>query len=213
VVSLPFPHKVGHLFVPAILCVVYALQIAVIAGCHVLVTSSSRDKIDRAVRLGAVAGFDYTKDGWDKEVADFVRKRQRNHENPGVAVVIDGAGGDSVNLFLRFVKFGGRIVSYGATAGLCNSLNLYALFLKNICLMGSSMGSDEDFRRMLAFVEEHRLRPLIDEVYKFDNIESAFEKMTERSQFGKIVVTMDDSVSSSSPASSGGRPQTLKAKL
>ena len=76
--------------------------------------------------------------------------------------VIDGSGGPAVNDYLRLLRPGGTVVLYGATAGLVTGdrpLNLHALFLQNISLKGTAMGSDREFAAMVQFVAQHRIGP------------------------------------------------------
>jgi len=80
-------------------------------------------------------------------------------------------------------------VFYGATAGRPSSVNVQMIFWKQLRLQGSTMGNDAEFGEMLRFVEDHRIVPIIDSVRPFSEIGTAFEAMSEGSQFGKLVVT------------------------
>ncbi len=158
----------------------FALQFAVAAGAEVFVTSSSPEKIERAIALGATAGEDYTADGWDD--------RLRERSGGGVDVVIDGAGGKDHAALLELAAPGGRIVHYGSTAGAPRGLDLFKLFWKQLRIVGSTMGSPEDFRALLAFVEQHGLRPIVDSVAPLDDGATAIERMERSPQFGKLVL-------------------------
>ena len=160
-----------------------ALQLAVAAGAAVIVTSSSQTKIDKALAMGAAAGFLYTSEGYASQVkAEF---------GP-VHLIVDGAGGNGYSQLIDMVCPGGRIVNYGATAGIPEKLELRKVFFKQLHLVGSTMGSPDDFAAMLDMVGKHEIRPVIDEVFALSEGNKAFEKMNVSSQFGKLVLRVSD---------------------
>ena len=160
-----------------------ALQLAVAAGATVIVTSSSQDKIDKAMAIGATAGFLYTAEGYASQV----------YEQFGpVHLIVDGAGGDGYGELIDMVCPGGRIVSYGITTGPSTKLELRKVYWKQLHLVGSTMGSPDDFAAMLDMVSKHEIRPIIDEVFALSEGNKAFEKMNISSQFGKLVLRVSD---------------------
>jgi NADPH:quinone reductase-like Zn-dependent oxidoreductase len=160
-----------------------ALQLAVAAGATVIVTSSSQAKIDKALAMGAAAGFLYTAEGYAAQV---------NKQFGPVHLIIDGAGGDGYGKLIDMVSPGGRIVSYGITAGPSTKLELRKVYWKQLHLVGSTMGSPEDFVAMLDMVNKHKIQPVIDEVFALSDGNKAFEKMNVSSQFGKLVLWISD---------------------
>jgi NADPH:quinone reductase-like Zn-dependent oxidoreductase len=156
-----------------------ALQLAVAAGATVYVTSGSNDKINKAVELGAAGGENYGEDGWDKRL---------KQNSGGFDVVIDSAGGDGFSLLPGMCNPGARIGFYGGTLGKVNGLSLQPVFWKQISLLGSTMGSQEEFGEMLRFVEAHRIVPVVDEVFRLEDGNEAMEKMRNGNQFGKLVL-------------------------
>lgn len=157
----------------------FALQYALAAGANVLVTSSSAEKIARAIQLGATAGFDYRADGWHKQLVS---------EQGPVDLIIDSAGGDGYASLVDVAAPGGRIVNYGATAGPPKKLDLFKIFWKQLHLIGSTMGSSDDFAAMLAFVNQHKIKPIVDEVFSLADGNEAIERMENSAQFGKLVI-------------------------
>jgi len=158
----------------------FALQFAVAAGANTWVSSSSENKLAKAVQLGAQGGFDYSEEDWGQQ---FVNKA-------GAAdLIIDGAGGPSFENLIRIAAPGGRIVNYGATAGKPKDLDLFKIFWKQLRLIGSTMGSPEDFANMLAFVEEHEIKPIVDTVLPLAEGDTAVASMASSPQFGKIVLS------------------------
>lgn len=160
------------------------LQLALATGARVLVTSGHQSKIMQARKSGAAAGFNYREEGW-------VEKARTVAGKAGIDLIIDGAGGDGFGLLIDLVKSGGRIVSYGATAGACRQMNLHRLFWKQINILGTTMGSPQDFAAMVAFVERHQVVPPIDTVYGFSEFAAAYQRMLAAEQFGKIGLRPD----------------------
>jgi len=160
-----------------------ALQLAVAARATVIVTSSSQAKIDKALAMGAAGGFLYTANGYASKV---------NTEFGPVHLIVDGAGGDRYGELIDMVCPGGRIVNYGATAGMPGKLDLRKVFFRQLHLVGSTMGSPGDFAAMLDMVGKHEIRPVVDEVFDLSEGNKAFEKMNVSSQFGKLVLRVSD---------------------
>ena len=152
------------------------VQLAIALGCDVYVTSGSDEKIEQAIALGAKGGYNYKNEAWYKDViTDF-------------DVIIDSAGGPSFQHLIKICKPGARIGFYGATLGKYQNLNPQLLFWRQISILGSTMGSDQDFRDMLAFVSKHQIRPIVDSVFSLDEGGKAFARMEAGTQFGKIVL-------------------------
>jgi NADPH:quinone reductase-like Zn-dependent oxidoreductase len=157
----------------------FALQFAVSSGNEVWVTSSSDEKIARAVKLGARGGFRYDRDGWAAEAA----------KAPGpFDVIIDSAGGAGFGSLIDVAAPGGRIAFFGATRGNLPELVLRKVFWKQLSILGTSMGSAADWRAMTSFVDRHALRPVVSDVFPFAGAAEAFELMERGGQFGKIIV-------------------------
>lgn len=159
----------------------FALQYAVAVGAKAWVTSSSPEKIQRAIEMGALGGFNYRDENWTKEMA-------QQAEAPNL--IIDSAGGAGYAALVNLAAPGGRIVNYGATAGAPEKLDLFKVFWKQLRLQGSTMGSPQDFADMLAFVEKHDLRPIIDQEFPLEEGNAAIERMASSPQFGKYVLNI-----------------------
>ncbi len=160
----------------------FAFEFAQTIGARVYVTSGSTDKLRRAIEMGAAGDANYSVENWHRELQIV---------SNGFDVIIDGAAGNQMNVLLDLLRPGGRLISYGATLGRPEFLNVYKIYWKQLRLQGTTMGSDKDFADMLKFVNEHRMLPIIDSVYPFEAIGDAFSRMQHGEQFGKIVVSMD----------------------
>lgn len=160
----------------AVMTMLYCLAL----GANVYVTSGSDEKIDRAVKLGAKDGANYKDTGWAEKIKQI--------SNGKLDAVIDGSGGDTIAKSLDIISYGGKIISYGATNGPVENFDLRRVFWKQLQILGSTMGSPKDFSAMLNFVNEHKVVPIVDEVFDLDHIVPAFQKMNNSDQFGKIVI-------------------------
>lgn len=157
----------------------FAFQFALSAGAHVFITSGSQEKIDQALSLGATGGRNYKEIDWHKNLRET---------KGGFDVVIDSAGGDQINQFIQIMRPGGRIVFYGATNGLPASLDLYRMFWNQLTLQGSTMGNDEEFRKMIHLVSDKKIVPVVDSVRPFKEGLDAFRDLEENKKSGKIVI-------------------------
>jgi zinc-binding alcohol dehydrogenase/oxidoreductase len=156
----------------------FAFLFARAAGANVYVTSGSSDKLDKALKLGAKGAFNYKKEA---TFPDLWKTKG------GFDLVIDSAGGDQLNNFIKILKPKGKIVIYGATNGLPVKLDLYRMFWNQLSLLGSTMGNDHEFSEMLSFVSKHQIRPLIDSIRPFTKIVDSFPDITKPNKAGKIV--------------------------
>lgn len=160
----------------------FALQWGVHAGADVYVTSSKTAKIDQAITLGAKGGELYTDRAWVERLKEAAG---------GFDVIVDSALGDGFEHHLDLANPGGRIVFFGGTAGNIPSLNSRKIFWKQLSILGTTMGSPADFADMLAFVNKHRIKPIVDSVHPLENAEKALRKMDTSTQFGKIVLQIE----------------------
>lgn len=147
---------------------------------HVYISSGSEEKIKRAMAMGAKGGFLYREENWEKDA--------KKTSGGGFDVIIDSAGGESFNTLMKLLKPGGRLIFYGATTGISRKLELHRMFWSQVRIEGSTMGNDEEFKAMIAFVDTHGLKPLVDEVFPLKDVVNAFEKLKAGTQMGKIVV-------------------------
>lgn len=157
------------------------LQFCLAAGARVFVTSSSPAKIERAQQLGAEGGANYTAEGWSKQLLK---------ECGPFDLILDSAGGEGYADLIDLAKPGGRIVNYGATAGPPPSFDLLKVFWKQLHVIGSTMGSADDFEAMVKFTAEHRVCPVVDNTFSLAEGNLGLELMRDSRQFGKVALTM-----------------------
>jgi len=156
-----------------------AFVMALAVGARVFVTSTSDEKIAKAIAMGAAGGVNMENDTWAKDLATQART---------IDLVVDSLGGSPFNDLLSIVRPGGRIVSYGATLGVVEKFSMHRIFWKQIHIVGSTMGTAADFGDMMEFVKLHKLIPIVDSVVTLEETPSALERLQRGEQFGKIVV-------------------------
>ena len=162
---------------------VAALQLALFAGARAIVTSSSDAKIARAIALGASAGVNYR----TERVAERVLALTGGE---GVDMVIDSSGEKSWADSLRSLRRGGRLVTCGATTGSNPGADLQRIFIRQLEIYGSTGGSLEEFRQVIALFARGAIAPVIDRRYALDQVGDAFDCLQRGEQFGKLVVTI-----------------------
>lgn len=150
------------------------LKMAKAAGARVIVTSRHGEKREQALKLGADLALSSQED-WKEAL-----------QNETIDLAIDSVGAATFQKSLDVVKKGGRIVIFGASAGDAIQLNLRDFFYGQYTLLGSTMGSIEEFHDMLAFISEHRIAPVVDKVYPLEACVEAMKRLEEGQQFGKI---------------------------
>jgi len=181
-----------------------AMKFALAVGARVIVTSRSEEKTQRALELGAHAGHlvrsrearDDASHAQDQPVGPALTKSGSHIttlKQQQIDVVFDSVGGDTFNEMTDVLRPGGRYIVYGSSMGKVNGANLHRVFWKQLTILGTSMGTARDFAEMLAFIEKHKIVPVIDSVYELADTQQAFDHMKDGGQFGKIVVRVSTS--------------------
>ena len=160
----------------------YALQLAKLAGAEVIVTSSSDDKLSRASKMGADYTINY------RSVDDVAQCVRDITSGTGVDIIIDSVGAATWPIDFSAARKGGKIVLCGVTSDAEAVTDLRALYWNQLTIMGSTMGSNEDFHQMVKAVTAAKLRPVIDSVMPLENVKDAMNRMEAAEQFGKIVL-------------------------
>jgi len=159
-----------------------ALQIAKLAGARVIVTSSSDEKLQRAMQLGADFAVNY------REQPDVAQAVHGLTDGRGVDIAVDTVGAATWPIDFAAVRRGGRIVLCGVTSGAAAETPLAVLYWNQLTILGSTMGSHEDFRLMVSAVAAAGLKPVIDRIVPLDDGPAAQARMESGDQFGKIVL-------------------------
>lgn len=152
----------------------FLLQFAKAAGANVFVTSRSEEKCKKALEMGADRAFSSNED-WSEVLG-----------GEKMDLVIECVGAATFNKSLDQLRPGGTIVTFGASAGDVVNFDLRKFFYGQFNLLGSTMGSGEEYLEMLQFIEKHQLRPVLDQTFKLSEYEQAFKRLEKAEQLGKI---------------------------
>jgi NADPH:quinone reductase-like Zn-dependent oxidoreductase len=158
-----------------------AIQIARLAGATVYVVASNPEKAERARQLGADVVLDRSQVDWAKEIFKLTSRR-------GVDVVVDNVGKATITRSMQAVARGGRIVIVGNTSGPQAEIDIRYIFGKQISIIGSTMGSHQDFHDLLDLLWSGKVKPVVHGVMPLSEGCEAYKMMEEGRHFGKIVL-------------------------
>lgn len=162
---------------------IFALQVAKALGAEVYVTSGSDEKLARAKKLGADRGINRLKGDWAEALLTLTQDRGIDH-------IIETVGGENLQHSLRAVAVHGRISVIGVLAGSEITLSAGELLLKSPVIQGIGVGHRRALEEFVRAVEVTGLKPVIEQRYRFDQLEQALEHL-DRGAFGKIVLTRE----------------------
>ena len=158
-----------------------AIQLAKVIGARVIATAGSEAKRALCRELGADEVLDHYESGWGKEVKRLTAGR-------GVDVVLEHVGPATWAESTRALARNGRLVTCGGTTGPLVEVNLPHLFIKNLSLLGSTMGPRESFHDIFQLAAEGALRPVVDRVLPMSKIREAHTALEAGEVLGKIVL-------------------------
>ncbi|MEJ2530493.1 MAG: NAD(P)-dependent alcohol dehydrogenase [Halioglobus sp.] len=163
---------------------IFALQFARVAGCRVIATSSSDDKLARLQQLGASELINY------REIENWGEKVRKLTDGRGVDVVIEVGGSGTVGQSVRAVAVGGHISMIGVLTGMSGDFPTAGLMQKNAVLHGITVGSRQHQLDMIEAVESTGIEPVIDSSWPLAELADAFRHQESQRHFGKICVTV-----------------------
>ncbi|HEY2936156.1 MAG TPA: zinc-binding dehydrogenase [Gaiellaceae bacterium] len=158
-----------------------ALAIAKALGARVIVTSSSDEKLLRARELGADETVNHARDDVKAAVKELTGGR-------GADIVVEHVGEATWRTTLDVAAQGGRIAVCGATSGPNPPAALHRVWWKQLSILGSSMGTTEDFEAVYELVKSGRARPVVDRVFPLAEARAAHERLEAGEQLGKVVL-------------------------
>ena len=106
----------------------------------------------------------------------------------GADLVIDTVGEKTWGASLRSLTRGGALVTCGATTGAHPSADIQRLFVRQLSVHGSTMGSMEEFRRLIRTWEAGGFTPRIDTTFPLAEGPAAFERLEHPARLGKILI-------------------------
>ncbi len=161
---------------------IVALQLAVLAGARVIITSSSDEKLERAKQLGAAAGINY------REVPEWGARVRELTGGEGADHVLETGGATTLPQSLQAVRVGGRIALIGVLSGNAAEISIPAIQMRRVRVEGVLVGSRASFEAMNRAVALHRVQPVIDRTFPLAEAQAAFEHMAAGRHFGKICI-------------------------
>ncbi|PPR77865.1 MAG: alcohol dehydrogenase [Alphaproteobacteria bacterium MarineAlpha2_Bin1] len=163
----------------------FAMQFALMAGASVIVTSSSDKKIEILRKMGVKKTINYSKHPeWGMKVLEIT-------DGMGVDHVMEVGGAGTLKQSIRSVKPGGVISIIGVLDGAKSNLLIPLIGSRKIRLQGVTVGSVENLLNMVKAMENHKIKPIIDKVYKLNESKDAYEYLKSGKHFGKICISHD----------------------
>lgn len=170
-----------------------AIQIAAARGATVLATAGSDDKCRACERLGAVRGINY-------RAADFVAAVMDVTGGRGADVILDMVGGDYLDRNLRALAVDGRLVQIAVQAGSKATLDLLRMMTRRLTITGSTLRprtvaekatiADAVRRHVWPLIASGRVAPVIDSVFRLDQVADAHRRLESGTHIGKVVLTL-----------------------
>jgi NADPH:quinone reductase-like Zn-dependent oxidoreductase len=160
----------------------YALQFAKIMGAHVTVISSSDEKIARTRAMGADAAINYVKvPEWYKATREITGGQGYDH-------ILELGGEKTLQQSLRCVRPGGTLSMIGVLSGGSMSAPLGLVVTRQVRLQGITVGHRDGMEAMVRAVAQHKLKPVIDKVFRFEELKEAMAHLKSGAHFGKVCI-------------------------
>lgn len=160
----------------------FALQFAKLHGAKVIITSKSDEKLARAKELGADEVINYD------AVHDWGKRARELTGGAGVDHVVEVGGAQTLSQALKAVRPGGYIAVIGVLGGVKAPLNILPILMGNLRLQGVLVGPRDPFEAMNRTIALHKLRPVVDQVFSFEDAPAAIQALTKGQHFGKICI-------------------------
>ena len=165
----------------------FALQFAKMAGARVCITSSSDDKLTRAMALGADAVINYRQD------ANWGTTAKAWAGGDGIDNVIELGGTETMKQSLIAVRPGGTLSLIGVLSGATTGNVLLPFIIsRDVRLQGVTVGPQQDMARMCRAIESTKMRPVVDSVFAFEDAQKAYAHLAEAGHFGKVCIAIGD---------------------
>ncbi len=163
---------------------IFALQFANAAKAHVIATSSSDDKLARIRELGARDGINYrTHPQWSEQVMALT-------SGHGADLVVDVGGKETLEQSVKSLAYGGMLSIVGGLSGYDGTISSLGLLNRTASARGVYVGSRVDYHRMSIFIDQHRLRPVIDQTFPLDQFDAALQHLRTGNPVGRVVLKL-----------------------
>jgi NADPH:quinone reductase-like Zn-dependent oxidoreductase len=161
-----------------------SIQIAKLTGAEVYVVGSNRNKLVLAEALGADYLIDRSEnENWAKTLYTITNKR-------GVDIVVDNVG-TTYPYSMRAARKGGRILTVGNTGAPKFEFDNRYMFGKHLTLIGSTMGTLNDFNTVMDLVFAGKLKAVVDKTYPLEDVKAAHKRLEAGEQLGKVTLAIE----------------------
>ena len=158
-----------------------AIQVAKLFGATVIASAGTEEKMAKARALGA----DHVVNHYRQKISEEVRKITLKE---GVDIVVEHVGTATWEESVKSLKPGGTLVTCGATAGFQAGIDLRFLFVRQLSLLGSYMGTMGEFHEVMRHVFSGKLKAVVDKVFPLQEARAAHEYLEGSQMFGKVVL-------------------------
>lgn len=165
------------------------VQLAKLAGAHVIAAASTDEKIQQLLDLGADECINYTELDFKEEIHARFGKPRMMGDGGGVDMVVNFTGGDTWLPSLKCLKHGGRLVTCGATAGYDPTEDIRFIWTFELNILGANGWNNKDIYALLDLVQQGKLDPSVHKTVSLQDAREAFRLLDERKVFGKIAIT------------------------
>ncbi|RTE82499.1 hypothetical protein BHE90_003012 [Fusarium euwallaceae] len=165
-----------------------ALQLATAVGATVVASTSSDEKAAKLKELGAkhVVNYRTNPDGWGKEA------RALTPEGRGFDIVIDIGGNETLTHSLQAIRTDGVVMIIGGVGADAETVPMFATLLHTCIARGILGGSRNQFKELVRFIDEKKIKPVIDNVvFELADVKNAYRRLKEKKHFAKVVVRVD----------------------
>jgi NADPH:quinone reductase-like Zn-dependent oxidoreductase len=160
----------------------FALQFAKLLGAHITVISSSDEKIAKATALGADAAINYVRTPeWYKATREITAGRGYDH-------ILELGGEKTLPQSLRCIRPGGTLSMIGVLSGGMLSASLGLVVTRQVRLQGITVGNRDGFEAMLGAIDQHKLKPVTDRLFPFEQLKEAMAYLKSGAHFGKVCI-------------------------
>lgn len=162
---------------------IFAAQFAQMHGARVIATSSSDEKLSRLAGMGITDGINYKNNpDWDKAAKEL-------NGGAGIDHIVEVGGAGTIERSLKAVRVGGMISVIGALSSGAG-INPVLVLMKSVRLQGIFVGNREMFEAMNRAITLHKMRPVVDRIFPFEEAKQALQLMESGGHFGKIVIKL-----------------------
>jgi len=164
---------------------IFAIQIAKLFNAKVIATTSSKERMIKAKKIGADYVINYNEDvDWSKKVQEITNKK-------GVDIVVEVGGSKTLEKSIKCSKTGAVIGIIGVLSGGIAELPIGRVIYKASRLIGISCGNKMELINMIEKFNSSNTRPIIDTIFNFSDLPNALQYLSKGTHLGKIAIDFE----------------------